>query len=102
MQNGAVETDGVITWDGDLSGEKEFVFTALVDYDPSGYGQPITNIVEFTSANAGSGSATASFHHWHAGLEHRQDRRDNALTRLSPVSRSPTPWWCIMMARPVR
>jgi uncharacterized repeat protein (TIGR01451 family) len=61
VQDGAVETNDVITWDGDLSGEKQFIFTALVDYDASGYGQPITNLVEFTSANAGSGSATAEF-----------------------------------------
>jgi uncharacterized repeat protein (TIGR01451 family) len=61
LQNGADVFNGVITWDGDLSGEREFVFTAIVDYDPSGYGQPIMNTVEFTSTNAGSGSAAATF-----------------------------------------
>ncbi len=61
QQNGAVETNGVITWEGDLSGERVFIFTAGVDYDSSGYGQTITNDVEFTSLNAGSGSASADF-----------------------------------------
>ncbi len=60
VQNGALESDGVITWDGDLSGAKEFIFTATVDYDPSGYGQTITNTVVFTSANAGSGLADSA------------------------------------------
>jgi uncharacterized repeat protein (TIGR01451 family) len=61
LQNGAVESGGVITWNGDLPGERTFVFTATVDYDPSGYGQSIINPVMFTSANDGSGSASAAF-----------------------------------------
>ena len=61
QQNGAIENNGVITWEGDLSGEREFTFTALVDYDSSRYGQDITNEVEFASLNAGSGSASAAF-----------------------------------------
>jgi uncharacterized repeat protein (TIGR01451 family) len=61
LQNGAVESNGVITWQGDLPAEKTFVFTASVDYDPAAYGQTITNTAEFTSANAGDGAASAGF-----------------------------------------
>jgi uncharacterized repeat protein (TIGR01451 family) len=61
LQNGAVATDNVITWFGDLAIEMQFIFTATVDYDPAGYDQTITNTVEFTSTNAGSGSASVEF-----------------------------------------
>ena len=60
LQNGAVEQDGVITWNGNLPGEISFIFTATVDVDPSVYGQNITNTATFTSDNAGSGSASAT------------------------------------------
>ena len=61
LQNGAVENNGVISWEGDLSGEREFIFTALVDYDSSGYGQTIVNEAAYASLNAGSGSESAEF-----------------------------------------
>jgi uncharacterized repeat protein (TIGR01451 family) len=61
QQNGAVVTDGVITWNGSLSGEIVIVFTATVDMDPMLYGQTIINTVEFTSDNAGTGLAEAAF-----------------------------------------
>jgi uncharacterized repeat protein (TIGR01451 family) len=61
LQNGASESNGVITWEGELAGSQTFIFTAVLDYDASGYGQAITNTAEFTSANAGNGSASAEF-----------------------------------------
>jgi uncharacterized repeat protein (TIGR01451 family) len=59
LQNGAVEQDGVITWDGDLTGEMMFIFTAMVNNNPSLYGQSITNTVTFTSDNTGDGADSA-------------------------------------------
>ena len=61
LQNGASESNGVITWQGDLAVETQFIFTALLDYDASGYGQAVTNTAEYTSANSGDGSASAEF-----------------------------------------
>ena len=61
LQNGAIESGGVITWEGELVGATQFIFTSTVDYDPTFYGQDILNTVEFTSTNAGSGSASAAF-----------------------------------------
>jgi uncharacterized repeat protein (TIGR01451 family) len=61
QQNGASESDGVISWNGDLTVEEVFIFTALVDYDSSGYGGTITNEVEYSSLNTDPGSASASF-----------------------------------------
>jgi uncharacterized repeat protein (TIGR01451 family) len=59
-QNGAMDGDGVITWNGNLPGEVSFIFTATVDTDPLIYGETITNTASFTSDNAGDGSASAT------------------------------------------
>ena len=61
LQNGAELQEGVITWSGDLPGERSFIFTATVNMDPGIYGRSITNTVTFTSDNAGTGSAEAVF-----------------------------------------
>ncbi len=61
QQNGAVETSGVITWNGDLPGELVIIFTAQIDIDPALYGQTIVNTASFTSENDGSGLDTAEF-----------------------------------------
>ncbi len=60
-QNGAVENNGVITWEGELAGSLQVVFTGIVDYDSSDYGQSVINTVDFTSLNAGTGTASANF-----------------------------------------
>jgi uncharacterized repeat protein (TIGR01451 family) len=61
MQNGAVVSNNVITWAGDLHVDIQFVFTATVDYDASMYGQTITNSAEYSSDNTGSGSDSVGF-----------------------------------------
>jgi uncharacterized repeat protein (TIGR01451 family) len=61
--NGATHDAGVISWSGNLAAGADLVivFTATLDDDSALYGETITNRVEFASANAGTGSATATF-----------------------------------------
>ncbi len=61
--NGATQTGGVISWNGQLAAgaSVHVVFTASVNNDAGLYGQTITNTASFTSANDGSGSAEAAF-----------------------------------------
>jgi len=63
LDNGAQETDGTITWNGDIlgSGAFDFIFTATVNMDPALYGTGIVNLASFTSENDGAGSAEAAF-----------------------------------------
>jgi uncharacterized repeat protein (TIGR01451 family) len=55
---------GVITWSGNLPADLQpiaIVFTATVTTDTTYYGAEVVNPVEFTSDNAGIGSAEATF-----------------------------------------
>jgi large repetitive protein len=61
--SGAAHNAGIITWSGALStGDTlTLIFTATVADDASLYNKAITNVMTFTSTNAGSGSAEATF-----------------------------------------
>jgi uncharacterized repeat protein (TIGR01451 family) len=61
-QNGASQTDGTLTWSGDIAagGGKMFVFTATLGAEPALYGGTITNIASFVSGNAGDGADDAA------------------------------------------
>ena len=63
QQNGAVYGSGAITWSGSLnaSASATVIFTATVKNDRNLYGTNVSNTVQFTSGNDGSGSAAASF-----------------------------------------
>ncbi|MHB0857410.1 MAG: hypothetical protein ACYC5M_07540 [Anaerolineae bacterium] len=62
-EDGAQEDDGVIGWSGGLdAGETVTIaFTATLSQDWSLYGATIDNVVEYSSANAGTGDDEASF-----------------------------------------
>jgi hypothetical protein len=92
LQNGAVANNNVITWVGDLPIDIQFVFTVTLDYDASMYGQTITNSVEFSSDNAGSGYDSAGFELGIPGLRIEKSVV-TAHIRLSRLTRSRTPWW---------
>jgi uncharacterized repeat protein (TIGR01451 family) len=63
QQNGAVYGSGAITWSGSLnvSASATVIFTATVKTDRALHGTNVSNTVQFTSGNDGSGSATAPF-----------------------------------------
>ncbi|MBC7228602.1 MAG: DUF11 domain-containing protein [Thermoflexales bacterium] len=63
QQSGAVYESGVITWTGTVTGNAQvtLVFTATLGTDPGLYNRTVANTASFVSANAGSGSATATF-----------------------------------------
>ena len=63
IDNEAQESNGIITWNGEILGSEGlvFVFTATVNIDTALYGIGIVNSASFTSENDGAGSAEAAF-----------------------------------------
>ncbi len=63
QQKGAIYESGVITWTGTVAGGAEvtLVFTATLGTDAGLYNRTVANTASFVSANAGRGSATATF-----------------------------------------
>ena len=63
QQNGAVYGSGAITWSGSLNAgvSATVIFTATVKNNRSLYGTNVSNTVQFTSGNDGSGSTSAAF-----------------------------------------
>ncbi len=63
QQNGAVFSSGTISWSGSLNAGAavSIVFTATVANNPALYGTDVTNEVQFTSGNGGSGNASVAF-----------------------------------------
>jgi uncharacterized repeat protein (TIGR01451 family) len=64
VQSGATESGGEWSWDGDLAAGADitFVYTAPLDVNPYLYDSSVTNVVQFTSTNDGSGSSPAIFY----------------------------------------
>jgi uncharacterized repeat protein (TIGR01451 family) len=63
QQNGAAYGSGAITWSGSLNAgaSATVIFTATVKTDRALHGTNVSNSVQFTSGNDGSGSANAAF-----------------------------------------
>jgi uncharacterized repeat protein (TIGR01451 family) len=63
QQNGATFSNGAVLWSGSLTAgaSATVVFTATVKNDRNLYGTDVTNTVQFTSGNGGSGSANTAF-----------------------------------------
>ncbi len=63
QQNGATFSSGTVAWSGSLNAgaSATVVFTATVANNPALYGTDVMNTVQFTSGNAGSGSANIAF-----------------------------------------
>lgn len=106
QQDGAAYADGVLTWTGDLPANTShtFVFTATLGSDPELVGTRVENAAEFTSANAGSGSASTAFHvqiidinlplifeEFETGSEAPSGQRNQAFTAL-PIIEEKRVW----------
>jgi uncharacterized repeat protein (TIGR01451 family) len=61
--NGAVQNGNTITWGGNLNAgaQAQVIFTATVMNNRLFHGRTVTNTVQFTSGNGGSGSASIAF-----------------------------------------
>jgi uncharacterized repeat protein (TIGR01451 family) len=59
QQNGATYNNGIVSWGGSLNADAsaKIAFTATVASNQTLYGTDVTNTVQFTSGNGGSGSA---------------------------------------------